>query len=375
MALEWLALPDREWVSRNRDLLEAVWDHFEATGEWPDPVEIMRHLRAADPNRRVNSALAEMPQALKREEFAPRRLELTIFGIGCCAEAEPFLRQYLTVAQLALSRFDLPHLPNRLTRAEVTAELGMDERKADRLSTLLMRDAPFLGGGSSGIADWDREIDPRAEEFQGIDDPHALLTFLAIQRRISAAPLQIPPPPLPPPALPEPAIPSPGASESENPQTQLSWLNAGAAIAAIGAFVFVIASSPSPIGLAVFGASALLWLALQYRPQSRFLLVAAVGVGLAAGGVAGSLLAADDNHGPYRYFVASTGKTAVLVARIEPRPQAPMQRETILAQGDSVSVLCLRSENHEAWAKLKNGSFVPADFLTPEVGGKAASPC
>jgi len=254
MMLEWLSARDREWVASNGDLLNAVWAHFAATGEWPDPVAILRGLRAANPNRRVNAALAEMPRVLGQREYGPPRLVLSIFGLGCCPNANPLLCQYVAVAQLALRRFDLPSLPNRLTRADVMAELGTSEVEADRLSEVLMRDAPFLGSGASGIDDWDREIDPRAEDFEGIDDPDSLLSFLAAQRRIAVEPEAPPVPPPEPQASPPPGPPpddetAPPPSDREDPRMPLAIL---AGLATIGSFVVNIVQSPSAPGLAVF---------------------------------------------------------------------------------------------------------------------------
>jgi hypothetical protein len=251
MTLEWLSTRDRKWVAQNGDLLNAVWAHFAATGEWPDPVEILRGLRAANPNRRVNAALAEMPKVLGQREYAPPRLVLSVFGLGCCPNANPLLCQYVAVAQLALRRFDLPSLPNRLTRADVMAELGPSEVEADRLSEVLMRDAPFLGSGTSGIDNWDREIDPRAEDFEGIDNPESLLIFLAVQRRI-AEELDAQPEPQASPPEPAPddvsALPQ---SQREDPRTLLAIL---AGLATIGSFVVNIVNSPSVPGLVVFTA-------------------------------------------------------------------------------------------------------------------------
>jgi hypothetical protein len=367
MALEWLSTSDRAWVTRNRDLLEAIWDQFDANGEWPDPTEIKRQLRASHPNRQINAALGEMPGALKWEEFVPRQLGLTIFGIGCCAKAELFLPQYLAVAQFALQRFDLPDLPNRLKRDEVVTELGLDEQAAERLSVFLMRDAPFLGSGSSGVDDWNREIDPRAEEFEGIEDPHSLLTFLAVQRSIAATPAL-------PPAAPNPPVRVEAPQKNPKPEESQALLLIPSGLATIGSFIYSIASSPSILGFGIAGGFLGLTIALFSRRSALYIAIA-IAAGLILGAVAGALSSPNENQDSYRYFVASTGDATIIIGRIEPRPKAPMQRETVLGPGDPVSVRCLLSENDEEWAKLVNGSFIPAAFLTVEVGGKNAPSC
>lgn len=367
MALEWLSARDREWVAQHHHLLNAVWTRFELDGEWPNPVEVLRELRAADPNRRVNAALDEMPVALCRRDYAPPRLILTIFGLGCCPGANRLLRQYLEVAQLALQRFDLPHLPNRLRRADAVEALGLTKTEADRLSAVLMLDAPFLGSGTSGIDDWEREIDPRAEEFQGIDGTEALLTYLSTQRRIAVEPEAQPPPP-PGPVQPE-VVPV-----HDGPEDLPSKLTAPAALATIGGFVITLFQSPSAWSWAVVGGLLGLTASLWRLSWRRFL-PAAVVLGAGAGALIGVSLSAEGDSGPYRYFVSSTGDAAVVIGLIEPRQQAAMQRDTVLGLGDSVSVKCMTNENNQEWAKLPNGSFVPAARLTVEVGGEAATSC
>jgi hypothetical protein len=365
-AREWLSAHDRDWVTGNNDLLNATWAHFEATGQWQDPVEVLRNLRAANPSRRVAAALDEMPKALGQREYAPPRLVLSIFGLGCCPKAQTILSQYLAVSQLALRRFDLPGLPNRLTRADVVAELGLNEIEADRLSELLMRDAPFLGSGDANIDSWDRTIDPRVEDFEGIEHPDALLALLSSQRRIAEEPeVHLPDPPAS-------ADPPPPKTTSTDPQVLLTVL---AALATVGTSVVNLSQSPSVLSLTVLGVFLGLTAGLALRRFWRHALLVGILLGALAGAAAGFFLFPDQSDGPYRYFVASTGKEDALVGLIEPRRGAAMQRDTVLGRGDPVSVHCLLSEEDEEWAKLENGSFVPAEALTVEVGGATAPRC
>jgi hypothetical protein len=358
MAPEWLAAADRAWVDQNRDLLEAIWKDFEKSGQWPDPVEIKRQLRAQHPNRRVGAALDEIPRVLGQQEFAPRRITLSLFGIGCCTSAQPLMDQYVAVARLALKRFDVPGLPNRLNRGDIVAELGLDDRQADRLSAVLMRDAPFLASGQSDIERWDREIDPRVEEFEGLEDAPALMAFLASQRRIAVEPQ-------PPAAIEE--IP---AADSAPVLPLL------AALAGIGSFLIAAATVSLLLGIILIAIFLGLSLALLIGRRAPLLAAATVIALPAVAATFGLLFATEGGSGgPYRYFVASTGRADALVARIEPRAAAPMQRGTVLVSGDPVAVECLLSGEERDWAKLVNGSFVPAALLTVEVGGDRAPAC
>lgn len=383
MALEWLSPRDRDWVVRNQYFLEAIWDRFEKSGEWPDPVDVLRELRAADPSRRVNTALAEMPAALARREYAPPRVILSIFGLACCTGAQLLLYQYLDVSRLALQRFDSPQLPNRLSRNDVVTKLGLDEDEADRLSQVLMSDAPFLGSGDSNTKSWDREVDPRAEEFEDIKDTEALIAFLSSQRRIAVERVATPGLPFSPSdtqqagvsaAVPEGLGQTPSGQSTSDFHISSSIWTTVSGLATVASLVVTVMQSPSVLGVAIFGGLLGLTVGLFWTLSRRFIaILALIGVGL--GVIAGVQFVPPPDHGPYRYFVASTGNAAVIVGLIEPHRGAAEARDTVLGLGDSTAVNCLRRERGELWAQLPNGSFVPAGLLTAEVGGDAAPPC
>lgn len=386
MALEWLAPSDRDWVTRNQYLLEAIWARFEIDGKWPDPVDVLRELRSADRSRRVNAALAEMPTTFAQRDYAPPRLVLSIFGLACCNGAQLLLYQYLDVSRLALQQFDSPSLPNQLSRTDVVAELDLDQAEADRLSDLLMRDAPFLASGSSGLGDWDREIDPRVEEFDGIEDTESLIEFLAGQRRIAtgrdpATGPVIPNPPLP---NPEAVAPQPGSSADSSASGQavsdprasvLFWAALASALATVASGVVAVVRSPSVLGLSILGGLAGLTAGLFWMRSRRYLVALAVIVGAGLGLVVGVSFVSHPPGGPYRYFVSSTGGHDAIVGVIEPHPGAALATETVLGLGGSVVVKCLRREEGKTWAQLPNGSFVPAGLLRAEVGGQPAPKC
>jgi hypothetical protein len=384
MSLEWLSPQDRDWVTRHRYFIEAVWERFDESGTWPDPVAVQRELRAADPSRRVNAALAEMPASLARREYVPAQLILSVFGLACCAGARPLLRQYLEVARLALRRFDSPELPNRLTRAEVVAALGLSDAEADRLSQVLMSDAPFLGGGNPTVANWDLEVDPRAEEFDGIESTDALIDFLSRQRRIAVErePTILPAHHVRPVNIQagtsqSPAATSPADPSSTDLRTRVTfWATVSSTLIAVATFVITVVRPPPAVWVSLVAALLILVVGLAWMQLRRHFPIVAVVAGLVLFGAAGVLLIPRSNEdGPYRYFVASTGSTAVIVGRIEPRRGAAPAPDTVLGLGDSTTVSCLRRERGEIWAQLPDGSFVPAGLLSAEVGGQIAPSC
>jgi len=257
--VSWLPPQAQEWVDLYGYFLDGVWARFEADGEWPDPVEVQRELRSADRSRRVTQALDRMPPFFARREYAPPRLALTIFGLGCCDGARPLLEQYLAVAKLALERFDSPTLPNRLRREDVVAELDLSPDEADRLSVVLSQYAPFLGSGEISIEKWDREVDPQAEEFEGIEGVDDLLEILARKQRVEDFLPLLPPPPVPAPSHVSSSVPTGGASPYEKLMLGAALISAIAAMVSLG---LTLASSLSPVALSFVGLFTCLTVAL-----------------------------------------------------------------------------------------------------------------
>ena len=371
--VSWLPPQARDWVDLYGYFLDGIWTRFEQDGKWPDPVEVQRELRCADPSRRVTQAMERMPPFFTRQEHVPPEISLTIFGLGCCDAARPLLEQYLDVARLALQRFDSPALPNRLSREDVVAELELSAAEADRLSVVLNRYALFLGSGDVSVGSWDREVHPQAEEFEGIEDVDHLLDFLARKQRLADLG-QAPSVPVPFATSPAPAPAPPQSSDSFEEKLKLAGTLTSATVAVI-TLALVLASSPSALGLALvgfFGGLATALMLLRQRPVWGVGLIVAL---TAIGGLAGMTLDSEGSSGPFQYFVASTGEEAVVIPRIEPNSEAPMSRDHVLGSGSSVQVECIMSNREGRWAKLVDGTFVPARLLAPEVGGAAAPNC
>lgn len=376
--LNWLPDLEREWVEQNMYFLDGIWERLVKDGDWPDPTELQRQLRAEDKSRRVAQALGSAPRSLVVKEYSPPSARLTVFGLGCVEAAREILEQYLTVARLALERFDSPTLPNRLSRSDVIAELHLDPSEAQLLSRLLMMDAPFLGGGLSSVDDWDRKIDPRAEEFEGLNDVDDFLEFLSRQRGLKGEPQFV--------ALLADSAPAQGEAPEPSPMDQgqggkdeahTSLMPAAAVVSALAAVATVllpIFSSPSIANLAVLGLFVGLTLALLLQMHP----VAAAGTVLLLvliGGVCGAALESTPPAGPHGYFVATTDEADVVSAVIEPRAGAPLVRSDVFVAGSKVEVRCILRRGEATWAELADGAFLPASVLRPEVGGGTASSC
>jgi hypothetical protein len=364
--LDWLADDDRAWVGEDGYLLEAIWAHFHVTGEWPETVELQRRLHVEDARRRPAEAIASMPRALGLDEWAnPRRLRLTIFGLGCCPGARRLLTDYVAVAQLALRRFGKLDLPNRLSRADVVADLGIGEPEIDRLSVILMPDADFLASGSSGRGDWDREIDPRVVDFSAVEDPDGLLAFLAARRRIA---VRSGPVTAPPDVEPTHLGQDSARGGDDTAQRHLSLLVALSTVAIGVASFLATLSGHSPLFAGVLVAVVLVIglgvYSLFVRRPGWVAITLVVSTCLVAL-IAGWVLRGDGSPHLYRYF-ATPREHAIAVPVIESRAGALMATSAVYGRGAQVEVVCVVEADHLAWAKLPDATFIPLGDLTPE---------
>jgi hypothetical protein len=366
----WLGEHEREWVEKNGYLLEEVFSAFADSGEWPEPVQIQRELRTKRPMENAREALDSLPRVLGFEEWNPRRVVLTIFGIGCCRAAEPLLEDYRSVGYLALGRFEEAEETNRLRRSDVDSVLSKrSPEELNRLSWLLMADAFFLGSGSSQVESWEREIDPQVVEIEGTKNSGEMLGRLAAIRRIGVASAV--------PNVPVPAKGEQGAEEAKHdpPPQGLKWPEIATGLAAIVAIVVALVAAPPPVAGGLVGAGVGLAIVRLGPLAKRRLWQQACCVGVLA--LAGALVGLGLNGGGRsmsRYFVThGEGGKAVIIPRIEPQRGATTVRDAALIPGDQVTVRCLMREGGEDWAQLKGGAWMPLALLS-RVEGESEPP-
>jgi hypothetical protein len=183
---DWLPEDLRDWVTKHRTALDAVFDAFTRDAQWPDPVLLQRQQRAADGHPAIARVLAEMPRQLGWREYAPPRARLSLFGVACCHGSAPLLSAYFQLLQLALQRHSEPAAANRLQRSDVDALAGGPIR-ARVLSRMVLDDCPFLGGGLSDVDGWDREIDERVVDYEQAASADEFLAVLAERRGLTVA--------------------------------------------------------------------------------------------------------------------------------------------------------------------------------------------
>jgi hypothetical protein len=83
-----------QWVREHHGVLDAIYQWFDTSGEWPDPVELQRRLRAGGDRIRLASVLRDMPPLIGFRTTSPNGVRLSLIGIACCAASNDLLQKY-----------------------------------------------------------------------------------------------------------------------------------------------------------------------------------------------------------------------------------------------------------------------------------------
>ena len=346
----WLPGDVARWAHAHGEGLDAIYSFFDRFGEWPNPVELQRQLRAAGKRIPLARLANEMPAELGRRTYAPDEVVLSLFGIASCAGSKELLDNYFGALRLAVDRHDQPKRANRLGREDVVAALSLNEHEADRLSKVLLADCPFLAGGESDLRSWDREIDERVVEYDDVSSIDEFLIRVSRQRwptRFTSAPPVAPPSSRDSPssAAADTATPTSSAatdaarSEDEGP----SPTSAALLVLGFGANALAIVLAPLPLAVGMAVATLAALIVFWRWPRLRLWLAASIIVlaGLAAGlGVV--VVVGGDAGGRSQPSVAEQLEAVVARAAQERRYVAVRRRVPIHGTGTRSHLLVLR---------------------------------
>lgn len=323
---EWLAPPLAEWAASHVDVLDSIYDRFEETGEWPDPMQLQREMRAAGGPQALARTASAMPRELGHRDHSSPRVVLTLFGVACCQASGRLLNAYFTIFALALARHSTPTVNNRVTRGDINALLN-DPLLTDRVSRLILADCPFLAGGSADLEEWDLAIDERIVDYEDAGDPNELLAAIAGERGLVALPPQ---PDSSPPDIeatpPASADVGPGPS---GPEAHTRLRNMLATVATIVGVGLGVAVASLPLGLAAVSAFLATIAVLLWRPgvstgQATVSILAVATLGAVVG------LLLDSSDPP-----PLTAQLDAIVAQADDEGQYPADRRTIQLHADS----------------------------------------
>lgn len=248
---EWLAPPLAEWAASHIDILDSIYDRFEETGEWPDPVQLQREMRAAGGPQALARTVSAMPRALGHRDHSPPRVVLTLFGVACCHASGQLLNAYFAIFALALSRHSTPDVDNRVTRGDIDALLS-NPLLTDRVSRIILADCPFLAGGRADLEEWDLAIDERIVDYEDAGNANELLAAIARERGLVA--LRPPPDNSSPNIEATPPVRAAAGSGPSGPEAHTRLRNMLATVATIVGVGLAVAVASLPLGLAAVSA-------------------------------------------------------------------------------------------------------------------------
>ena len=210
----WLSSRASDWVVSQQDTLDFIYEAFCSSGQWPDPVQLQRELRAGGTRISFARAANEIPRELGWRNRAPDRVVLSLFGANRMLHRSRAPPSHLRRDSPSGARTARPAQPGESSRPRSRGRsLGLSAVEADRVSKLILADCPFLGGGNASVEAWDLEIDERVVEFEQVEDIDGLLTVLAEQRAIGAS-------------APNPAGTTAPMSVAGRPSAPQSWASA-----------------------------------------------------------------------------------------------------------------------------------------------------
>ena len=181
-----------EWAQAHRRFLQAIFDRFNANGDWPEIPALQRELDRLNEEVLVPDDIdvAEiartMPKELGIRDYNPPRVWLKIRALATLPDAKPLLDSFMKVIWLAGRRYLAADGAPKLRRTDLTGELGFDEATAHRVSLLLEGEPLVLGGGSGRMTDpeWERDLAPSFRELRNAVMPK---DYIEAQGRVFSA--------------------------------------------------------------------------------------------------------------------------------------------------------------------------------------------
>jgi len=147
------------WAVQHRDFLAVVYEAFNEEGDWPQRGVLQRRLVREGKLIDFGQLAVELPQQLGHREAPPEeRIVLRLFALRYLDEAQDLLQQFVEALKLAANRYRSDEDEPVLGRRDLTERLGMSDSDATKLSRVLLREARFLGSGTTEVTDWERQI-------------------------------------------------------------------------------------------------------------------------------------------------------------------------------------------------------------------------
>ena len=161
-------------------MLQAVFDRFHKTGQWPELNVLRFELDQADDDMDVPKVARQLPAGLASIPLGEGRVGLTIHGVAACSGSSEELDDLVLVTRYAYRRYGEGGGSADISSGDLATDLDMSELRIARIRQLLLG-IPWDGGGG-GNGEWHRLVHPDIIRFRRVETAEDLL-------------VQIPPPP------------------------------------------------------------------------------------------------------------------------------------------------------------------------------------
>ena len=134
--------------SDHRQLLQAIFDDFHATGEWPLIGDLRFKLGEAGSPLDVPVVARQLLPGYADIQPGDGRATLTIHGVAACTGSEGELEDLLSVTRLGLQRYREGHGHGEITDTDLINELRLDDIRVRKVQHLV-GGLPWWGGAGT----------------------------------------------------------------------------------------------------------------------------------------------------------------------------------------------------------------------------------
>jgi hypothetical protein len=182
-------LPDEvvAWARENRGLLEFLVEELLETGSWPALKDTTRKLAREGRPVPLERVLADMPRPLGFLDTGPeRRIVLLLYGLRMTQAGQGLLTDFFAALCVARERYaEEGDSDPLLGRTDISQDAVRSEARVNALGEILIREAPFLGGGSGeGHEEWTREVTGNIVPYWGVADTEDYLRIRAEELQV-----------------------------------------------------------------------------------------------------------------------------------------------------------------------------------------------
>jgi predicted nucleotide-binding protein len=161
MAIQDIGMPEEIglWAHEHLDVLQVVWERYEANGRWPDAARLTRDRFAIIPRRDFLSIGRQIPPALgclrlitDGPDTNKQVIALTPRGLWFVDDARPLLADFARLIRLAVKLYADPANDAVVSTTDMEAYLELDERRARQVEDAALLDSWLLrpNGGQPG---------------------------------------------------------------------------------------------------------------------------------------------------------------------------------------------------------------------------------